>query len=89
MNRGNFKASAETRVIKTTEAEIFRNPKADGTAGKENKFGNLVIFCEKSSDSILMQSKELLLKRSQFCGKVSERGAVAKKAMLRCPCSRR
>lgn len=44
MNRGNFKTSTETRVIKTTETEIFRNPKADGTAGKENKFGNLGHF---------------------------------------------
>lgn len=67
MNRGNFKTSTETRVIKTTETEIFRNPKADGTAGKKDEFGNLVIFCEKCSNSILPQDKELLLKRCDFC----------------------
>ena len=67
MNRGNFKTSAETRVIKTTEAEIFRNPKANGTAGEKDEFGNLVIFCEKCSNSILPQDKELLLKRCDFC----------------------
>ena len=62
MNRGNFKTPAETRVIKTTEAEIFRNPKANGTAGEKDEFGNLIIFCEKCSNSILPQGKELLLK---------------------------
>ena len=67
MNRGNFKTPAETRVIKTTEAEIFRNPKANGTAGEKDEFGNLIIFCEKCSNSILPQGKELLLKRCDFC----------------------
>ena len=67
MNRGNFKTPAETRVIKTTEAEIFRSPKANGTAGEKDEFGNLIIFCEKCSNSILPQGKgEHFYRTEQF-----------------------